>query len=334
MSTFIIAEAGSNHNANFNQATTMIDVANEAGADAVKFQTFLSKELYCKNTPDFAGYRNINKLIEDLEMPRSWLKDIKSYCDDMGIEFMSTPCDEQAVELLYNLGVKRYKIGGFEATDPRFVKFVASTKLPVIITAGIGVGLDMIQNILNWVKEVNPNSFDVTILHGNNAYPSPYEDSNLSQIEKIMDAYPDIRVGYSDHTQGILVPSLAVAKGATVIEKHFTLSKRLPGPDHSFAIEPNELKKMVENIRITEKTLGLKKGVYTKSEENFSKARRSVVTRRNVKKGEIIIEDNITTKRPMLENSIPSTEYYKVLGNRFTRNILEDEILRISDIQE
>src|SRR5210317_1938510 len=136
--TFIIAEAGANHNRNFEQAKALIDVAKAAGADACKFQTYSSETLYAANTPDFAGYKNINKLIKDIELPREWQKDLKSYCDEKGIEFISTPFDEQAVQELVDLGVKRLKIARFEATDPRFVEMVASTKLPIIMSVGIG----------------------------------------------------------------------------------------------------------------------------------------------------------------------------------------------------
>ena len=148
MDTFIIAEAGANHNRDFNQALKLIDVAKESGANAVKFQTYSSETLYSKNTPDFAGYKDINQLIKDIELPREWQKDLKQYCDDSGIEFMSTPFDEKAVDELYSLGVKRLKIAGFEATDPRIVKNAAATQLPLIITAGIGVDLATIQKII------------------------------------------------------------------------------------------------------------------------------------------------------------------------------------------
>ena len=149
MSVFVIAEAGANHNRDFNQALTLIDIAKHAGANAVKFQTYSSETLYSKNTPDFAGYKNINKLIKDIELPREWQKDSKSYCDDIGIEFMSTTFDEAAVEELLSLGVKRMKISGFESTDPRFVKMVAASGLPVIVSAGIGSNASSIKNIIN-----------------------------------------------------------------------------------------------------------------------------------------------------------------------------------------
>ena len=149
--TTICAEAGANFNKSLGTAYKLIDAAVAAKADIVKFQTYSSETLYCKNTPDFGIYKNINKLIKDIELPREWQKLLKSYCNDSGIEFLSTPFDEQAVDELYALGVKRFKIGGFEATDPRFVKYVAQTKLPLIISAGIGTDINVVQSILFWI---------------------------------------------------------------------------------------------------------------------------------------------------------------------------------------
>jgi len=331
--TFIIAEAGANHNRDFEQAKSLIDVAVKSGADAVKFQTYSSETLYSANTPDFAGYKNINKLIKDIELPRNWQKDLKSYCDDKGIEFISTPFDEQAVEELYNIGVNRYKIAGFEATDPRIVKCVASTGLPLIITSGIGSNVAVVRRILGWVREANPSA-DITILHGNNAYPTPFEDAGLNQIDRLREEFTDISVGLSDHTPGILVPPLAVAKGATVIEKHYTLSRLLPGPDHPFAIEPQELEQMVKNIRIAEMVCSEKKGELTASEESFSMAMRSLVTKRKIQAGEKLTKENTTTKRPFLSDSIPAREYYTTLEDNTIalKDLGEDHIIRWNEI--
>ena len=312
MNTFTIAEAGSNHNKDFNQALKLIDVAKESGANAVKFQTFSSETVYNINTPDFAGYKNINQLIKDIELPREWQKDLKTYCDMIGIEFMSTPFDEKAVDELVNLGVKRLKVAGFEATDVRFLDIVASTKLPLIVSAGIGCSLDFI----NKIEEVcyNRGCNNLTILHCNNAYPTPQKDINLSTIKDIQAYYPLVKVGLSDHTRNTLTPSLAVVMGATVIEKHFTISRQLPGPDHPFALEPKELKEMVDNICLTEVSLGRKKDQYTESETGFSKARRSIVAKTNIKKGDILTANNITTMRPFLEGNIPASKWYDIIG--------------------
>lgn len=330
--TLVIAEAGANHNRDFSIAKKLIDAAVNSGSDIVKFQTYSSETLYAKNTPDFAGYENINDLIKSIELPRSWQKDLKMYCDDSNIEFMSTPFDLLAIDQLYDIGVKRLKIAGFESTDPRIVKHAASTNLPLIITAGIGVTLSMLKRIYNWAIDKNPDA-DITFLHGNNAYPTPYKDINLGQIKKINELGLPIKVGLSDHTRGILIPPVAVSLGAQVIEKHFTLDRGLPGPDHPFAIEPNELKEMVGNIRITEMSLGVKTGVYTASEAlGFDKARRSVVSSKKIAKGEEITLENVTTKRPYLENSIPAQNYYNIIGMTAKRQIEEDEIIFLGDL--
>lgn len=333
--TFIIAEAGANHDRNFEQACKLIDVAVEAKANAVKFQTYSANTLYCKNTPNFAGYENVFDLIKNIELPREWQIDLKKYCDDKNVEFMSTPFDKKAVDELYNLGVKRFKIAGFECTDPRMVKYVASTKLPLVISLGIGTKLETATHIRNWILEVNKEP-DITFLHCNNAYPTPYEDINLGQMKKMIKHFhaTDLKFGLSDHTQGILVPPLAVVMGAKVIEKHYTIDKTLPGPDHPFAIEPEELKEMIKNIRLAEKALGEKTEKYTESEQNFSMARRSVVTNCDIRPGDLITEENITTKRPLLDDSIPAIEYYNLIGKRFSKNLSEDTLLKWGDISE
>ena len=335
-STFIIAEAGANHNRNFNQALALIDVAVEAGASACKFQTYSSETLYSKNTPDFAGYKNINQLIKDIELPREWQKDLKQYCDEKGIEFMSTPFDEKAVDELVNLGVKRLKIAGFESTDFRFVEMVASTGLPLIISLGIGFDLNKHLDKILEIQAKYDN--DLTLLHCNNAYPTPMEDVNLKVIDHMLSKmwgppenlslFPLYNIGFSDHTESPFTPSLAVAKGATTIEKHFTLSKHLPGPDHPFAMEPNQLKEMVNLIRQTELALNnTYNGVFTPSEENFKKAMRSVVAKKPIKIGETFTLDNLTTKRPFLEGNIPASEFEWVLGKIADKDYNEDDFI-------
>tara|TARA_R100001015_G_C4634978_1_gene202921 strand:+ start:5641 stop:6630 length:990 start_codon:yes stop_codon:yes gene_type:complete len=328
MSVLVIAEAGANHNRNFDQALSLIRVAHESGADAVKFQTYSSETLYSKNTPDFAGYKNINNLIRDIELPREWQEDLKCYCDEVGIEFMSTPFDEAAAEQLVKLGVKRLKIAGFESTDPRFVRMVASFGLPLVVSAGIGSNIDSIKNIIDWASKEQTNP-DITILHCNNAYPTPNTDINLNRIDNIRQTYPEVKVGLSDHTESILAPSLAIAKGATCIEKHFTLSRHLPGPDHPFAVEPAMLKKMIDQIRVAETMCTDTQHAFTNSEQKFVKAMRSVVANQSIKKGDIFTTNNTTTKRPFLAGNIHSSEYYNVLGKQAGRDYNIDEFIEI-----
>lgn len=323
MNTFVIAEAGANHNKNYKQALALIDVAVEAGANACKFQTYSSETLYSKNVPDFAGYKNINQLIKDIELPREWQKDLKQYCDEKNIEFMSTPFDENAVDELVNLGVKRLKIAGFESTDFRFVEMVASSKLPLIISLGIGFKYEWIDKLLNITSKYND---DVTLLHCNNAYPTPMFDIDLGMIKKLS-LDNRFKTGLSDHTMTSLTPSLAVAAGATVIEKHFTLSRHLPGPDHPFALEPNQLKEMIDLIRTTEVAFTSQNEEYSKSEIEFIKARRSIVAKTDIKEGEIFTKDNITTKRPFLENCISASEFENILGKIANKNYKGDDFI-------
>ena len=319
MSTFIIAEAGSNHDGNYEQAIDLINIAKESGADAVKFQTAKSENLYAIDTPSIAGYDDVRKLIKNIELPREWQYDLKKYCDSIGIEFMSTPFDEEAVEQLVDIGVRRFKISGFECTDPRFVKYVASTKLPLIISLGIGTHSSTMHTIVDYVRDVNPNP-DITFLHCNNAYPTPHKDINLGQMTEMM--INGFNIGLSDHTEGILTPPVAVALGAKVIEKHYTIDRKLSGPDHPFAIEPNELNDMIKNIRLVETMMGKKDTQYTDSEMKFSTAGRSVVSKIDLKKGDVLTKDNITTMRPLLKDSIPALEYENVIGKTMTKDLL------------
>tara|TARA_Y100000034_G_scaffold32554_2_gene39917 strand:- start:9330 stop:10343 length:1014 start_codon:yes stop_codon:yes gene_type:complete len=327
--TTIIAEFGSNHQKDWNILKKGVKAATEAGANIFKVQTYSSETLYCKNTPDFASYKNVNKLIKDIELPREWQSDLKKMCDDHGIEFMSTPFDEQAVDELFELGIRRFKIGGFESTDQRFVKYVASTKLPIIFSAGIGHDMYTLQTILQLINDINPNP-DVTILHCNNAYPTPINDINLTQIQVLKNTYFSYcskpKIGLSDHTPGTLVPPVGVALGAETIEKHFTLDRTMKGPDHSFAIEPDEFKQMVNNIRLIEQALGKAKTI-TQSEKSFIPAMRSVVSKTHLKKGDTLTKENITTKRPMLENSVRAFHFFDVIGKKINTNLEEDTII-------
>ena len=323
MDTFVIAEAGANHNKDFDQALKLIDVAKESGASAVKFQTYSSETLYSRNTPDFAGYKNINQLIKNIELPREWQKDLKQYCDEIDIEFMSTPFDEQAVDELVNLGVKRLKIAGFESTDWRFVDMVASTGLPLIISLGIGFKEEYLDVINAITRDYNN---DVTLLHCNNAYPTPIEDINLNTIPYLLKK-TNCKIGLSDHTMSTLTPALAVSAGATTIEKHFTLDNNLPGPDHPFALEPGQLKEMVDKIILTEIMMGGIKGEYSKSELGFTKARRSIVAKSNIKVGDTLTINNITTKRPYLKGNVAASEWFNILDKKAAKNYKPDDFI-------
>lgn len=327
--TFIIAEAGANHNRSFEQAISLIDVAKESGADAVKFQTYSSETLYSKFTPDFANYKNLPKLIKDIEIPREWQPDLKKYCDENDIEFMSTPFDEKAVDELVSIGVKRLKIAGFESTDLRFVDMVCSAKLPIIVSIGIGANIKLIDTILNIAGKHAID--DVTFLHCNNAYPTPPSDVNMNTIQE-MSMDKRYKTGFSDHTTSPFTPALAVSAGATVIEKHFTLSKFLKGPDHPFALEPHELKTMVDHIRYAETCMGKKNSNFTESELGFKTAMRSVVASKPIQVGEKFSIENITTKRPYVEGAVSAFNYFEIIGKVSKTNIDPDMQIMERDV--
>lgn len=327
--TFIIAEAGANHNRSFEQAISLIDVAKESGADAVKFQTYSSETLYSKFTPDFANYKNLPKLIKDIEIPREWQPDLKKYCDENDIEFMSTPFDEKAVDELVSIGVKRLKIAGFESTDLRFVDMVCSAKLPIIVSIGIGANIKLIDTILNIAGKHAID--DVTFLHCNNAYPTPPSDVNMNTIQE-MSMDKRYKTGFSDHTTSPFTPALAVSAGATVIEKHFTLSKFLKGPDHPFALEPHELKTMVDHIRYAETCMGKKNSNFTESELGFKTAMRSVVASKPIQVGEKFSIENITTKRPYVEGAVSAFNYFEIIGKVSKTNIDPDMQIMEGDV--
>jgi len=320
----IIAEAGANHNRNFEQAIALVNVARKAGADICKFQTYSSDTLYAKNTSDFAKYHDVNELIRSLEMPREWLADLKAYCDDVGIEFMSTPFDEKAVEELVSLGVKRLKVAGFESTDPRFLQVAASAQLPLIVSAGIGTSVERIETILE-IASIH-GCGDVSVLHCNNAYPTPQDDIKLDTIAFYRERF-GVPVGLSDHTESIVTPALAVMVGAELIEKHFTLSRLIPGPDHPFALEPDELQQMVETINVARHSKGVRGEEYSNSEKDFSPAMRSVVATEAIHAGSTLTTQNTTTKRPYLPGAVPAENYFEVLGRIAGVDIGVDEIV-------
>jgi N,N'-diacetyllegionaminate synthase len=339
MKTFVIAEAGANHNKDWRLAKKLIYAAASAGASAVKFQNYTSNKLYSKHTPDFGAYKDIPELISSIEMPSEWCKELKKICEDCDLEFLSTPFDEEAVELLYNLGVKRLKIAAFESSDQRLVRCVAQTKLPIIFSAGIGSSLQSIKKTITTIREEN-NEAEITVLHCNSSYPTPVKDINLGQMLLIKNEFESVAtIGISDHTEGILIPPVAVALGARVVEKHFTLSRQLKGPDHPFAIEPDELYNMCRNIVDVESSFGTKQGsdlTESESKNEMSFALRSLVAKRKIAIGETLTEQNVTTKRPYISGNISAKDYYTIVDGKHVslREIEEDEMLDYSSIKE
>lgn len=330
---YIIAEAGDNHNGDFNTALKLVDVAKSAGADCVKFQTFVTEEIISKYA-EMAEYQKKNtgkeesqfEMVKRIELSFDEFRKIKEYCDRVGIQFLSTPFDLKSVDFLNELGVPFFKIPSGEITNYPYLIKIAHTGKPVVMSTGM-CEPDEILAAIN-VLEKN-GSGEITLLHCNTEYPTPLKDVNLYAMRTMKKMFGK-KVGYSDHTKGIEVPVAAVALGACVIEKHFTLDKNMPGPDHKASLEPDELGRMVKNIRNIEIALG--DGVKRVSEserKNIAIARKSIVARRNIQEGEILTEENLAVKRP--GTGINPMQWMEVLGTRAVRDFKEDELIEIRE---
>ncbi len=331
MSTFIIAEAGVNHNGSIEIAKKLIDVASQAGADAVKFQTFKAKNLVSKNAQK-ANYQKETtdedesqyEMIKKLELDVDTHKELMRYCDEKRIIFLSTPFDLESIELLYELGLEIFKIPSGEITNLPYLRAIGKLKKRVILSTGMA-DLGEIEDALDLLVDSGTKRENIIVLHANTMYPTPMEDVNLRAMQTIASAF-GVEVGYSDHTLGIEVPIAAVAMGARVIEKHFTLDRDMEGPDHTASLEPDELKAMVNGIRNIEKALGNGIKKPTPSEKpNIEVARKSIVAARDIKKGEIFSEENLATKRPA--KGINPMRWDEIIGTVAQRDYKADELI-------
>ena len=304
MSVFIIAEAGVNHNGSTELAKKLIDVASEAGADAVKFQTFKTENVVSKHAAKAQYQRETTDskesqydMIKKLELDVDTHKELMDYCKQKNIMFLSTPFDHDSIELLDELGLEIFKIPSGEITNLPYLRHIGSLGKKVILSTGMA-DIGEIEDALDVLLEAGTKKENITVLHANTMYPTPMEDVNLKAMQTIACTF-GVEVGYSDHTLGIEVPIAAVAMGAKVIEKHFTLNKTMEGPDHKASLEPNELKAMVKAIRNIEQALGNGIKKPSKSEQpNMAVARKSIVASKPVKKGEVLSEENLAIKRP------------------------------------
>ncbi len=330
--TFIIAEAGVNHNGDIKLAKQLIDKAVYAGVDAVKFQTWKT-ELLVGHDAVQADYQKENTGIEEsqydmlkrLELSYNDFTVLKSYCDNKGILFLSTPDEEISADFLESLQ-DIFKIGSGELTNIPFLQHIGSKKRKVIISTGMGT-LSDIELAINTLVDSGTKRNDITVLHATTQYPTNYHEVNLLAMQTIKDAFM-VKVGYSDHTMGIEVPIAAVALGAEVIEKHFTLSRGMEGPDHKASLEPEELKQMVQSIRNIEKAMGNGIKVPQKSEiENLKVVRKSIVAREGIKKGELFTENNLTTKR--MSGGISAKLWNEVVGLYANKDFLKDELISL-----
>ncbi|GAB6076187.1 N-acetylneuraminate synthase [Desulfurobacterium crinifex] len=331
--TFIIAEAGVNHNGSLELAKRLVDIAVEAGANAVKFQTFKAEAVISRfaKKADYqvkttGSEESQLEMVKKLELAYDEFDILYSYCKEKGIIFMSTPFDIESARFLRDLGLEIFKIPSGEITNYLLLREIGSYGKEVILSTGTA-DLGEIEDALDVLIEAGTPREKITVLHCNTEYPTPYEDVNLKAMLTIKEAFK-VRIGYSDHTLGIEIPIAAVALGAEVIEKHFTIDKNLPGPDHRASLEPEELKRMVKAIRNVEKALGT--GIKKPSDserKNLPIVRKSIVAKRNIKKGEIFSEENLTVKRP--GTGISPMRWKEIIGKRASRDFEQDEIIDI-----
>ena len=331
--TTIIAEAGVNHNGSMERARKMIDAAVEAGADLVKFQTFKAETLLTKFA-EKADYQNkMTKtdesqfdMIKKLELDRSAHEELIKHCEYKGIRFLSTPFDHDSIELLAELNVPFYKIPSGEITNMPYLRHVGRMGKPVVMSTGMAI-LKEVHTAMKVLLDAGTEKDNITVLHCNTEYPTSIEDVNLMAMLTLRNEL-GVSVGYSDHTLGIEIPVAAVALGATVIEKHFTLDRSLPGPDHHASLEPNELKAMSSAIRNIEKAMGTGEKKPSKSElKNIPIARRSIVAQKPIKKGEIFTEENLMVKRP--GTGISPMDWDNVVGRVSKKDFNTDEFIVI-----
>ena len=329
MSTIIIAEAGVNHNGSVKLAKQMIEEAARAGADYIKFQTFKPEKLVSKyaQKADYQKKTTGNnesqlQMLEKLALSYDDFVELKRYCEQSGIGFLSTPFDEDSIRFLDSLDMDFWKIPSGEITNYPYLVQIAQTGRVIVLSTGM-CEMDEIADAMKVLEESGAGN--ISLLHCNTEYPTPYEDVNLLAMKQMRTAFKK-QVGYSDHTVGIEVPIAAVALGAEIIEKHFTLDKNMEGPDHKASLEPLELSQMICSIRHIEKSLGDGNKKRTASEQhNIAAARKSIVAKCAISKGDIFTEANLTVKRP--GNGISPMRWKELIGTRAERDYLEDELI-------
>lgn len=328
MSVYIIAEAGVNHNGSFALACKLVDAAKKAGADCIKFQTFKSENLvsrsakkteYQKKT---TGDSSQQDMLKKLELSFDEFLNLKNYSEKVGICFLSTPFDFDSIDFLNSIDMPFWKIPSGEVTNLPYLMALAKTGKPVVMSTGMCT----LQEIRDAIDVLQANGTkEIKLLHCNTEYPTPFEDVNLKAMQAMRDEF-QMEVGYSDHTKGIEVPIAAVALGATIIEKHFTLDRNMEGPDHKASLEPQELAEMVCCIRNIEKALGTGDKTPSPSEKkNIAVARKSIVAKTKIKAGDTLTESNITVKRP--GTGISPMKWFEVLGTKAVKDFDEDELI-------
>lgn len=333
MNTFIIAEAGVNHNGSLELAKQLVQVASECGADAVKFQTFKVGSLVTKSATQ-ADYQVLNTgkqesqydMLSRLELNGNDHLELFSHCRRHNIEFMSTPFDSESIQLLTDLGVKRFKVPSGEITNYPYLRMIGAQNKKVILSTGMAT-LSDIEAALCTLIDAGMEKNKITLLHATTDYPTSMQDVNLRAMRTIAQAF-QVQVGYSDHTCGVEVPTAAVALGASVIEKHFTLDKTLAGPDHKASLDPNELEAMICAIRNIEIALGDGFKMPISNElKNKNVVRKSIVAAAPISKGQLFTDSNLVAKRP--GTGISPMKWNEIIGRVAIRDFAEDELIEI-----
>ncbi|QCC46946.1 N-acetylneuraminate synthase family protein [Halobellus limi] len=333
--TYIIAEAGSNHNGDLEIAKELIDVAADAGADAVKFQTFRAEDMYVEESGEVEYLdddRSIYEIIESMEMPFEWIPKLHEYCHERGVQFLSTPFDERSAEKLEEF-VPAWKVASYTSSHIPFLEHLAKTDKPIIMSTGAHE-LEEVAESVGVLREHDVS--DLVLLQCVAAYPTPLSDINVRVVKTLQEEF-DVLSGLSDHTlDPVIAPSAAVALGATVVEKHFTLDKSMEGPDHQFALEPNELDQMVSAIRGTETAIGgSEKSVLNVEKELYEKARRAIHAVNNIEKGDRFTSENINILRPGEQKAGLHPKFYdEILDETASRNVEKGDGIHWDDVCE
>ena len=336
MKVLIIAEAGVNHNGDIDMAKKLVDVAAEAGADLVKFQTFnadrlvtesASKADYQKLSGD--GNESQHAMLRNLELTEAMHHELIAHCALRGIGFFSTGFDIESIDMLVSFGQELFKIPSGEITNLPYLRHIGKLGKEVILSTGMS-SMDEIESAIKALEESGTARARITVLHCTTAYPAPMPDINLHAMQSIRTKF-GVNVGYSDHTLGIEISLAAVALGATVIEKHFTLDRTLPGPDHKASLEPRELKSMIEGIRNIEVALGDGvKRIMPSELQNISIGRKTIVAKCSIKAGDLFSSSNLSTKRA--GEGLSPMEWDKVMGTKATQDYSPDQVIRISNL--
>lgn len=338
---FIVAEIGCNHNGSKDLAKKMVESAKDCGADAVKFQTFKAKDLISCYAPK-AEYQKITtgtsdsqlEMTEKLELSHNDFLELKTYAESLGLKVFSTPFDMGSVEFLDSIGQDLWKIPSGEITNLPYLQRIGAIKRDskkIILSSGMAT-IDEIENCIKILVGAGTKERDIILLHCNTEYPTPDKDVNILAINDLKKHFPNVEIGFSDHSVGYTAAIAATILGVSLIEKHFTLDKNFEGPDHKASATPKELKQLVENVRRVEVMAGNEKKVVTDSErKNKIVARKSIVALKKISEGEVFSEENITCKRP--GNGISPLYWYEVLGKNAERNFVEDELIHVSGIE-